>query len=87
MLGERTVRSANDAGTLKQVEELGARAGRERTIGAVCLAAGGALVAGAAIRYVLVGRTERSSPASRSASTISLSPRPGAIAVSWGGWF
>jgi tetratricopeptide (TPR) repeat protein len=87
VLGDRSVRSANAAGSLAQLEELGATARRERTSGAVCLAVGGALAVGAAVRYALVGRRERASSASRSARAISLSPQPSAIVLSWGGWF
>ena len=80
--GEQYIRRANEATTLKQVEELGAQGDRARTIGTVCIIAGGALAVGAAVRYVTRPR-RRSTPT----TAIAVSPQATSLVLLWGGAF
>jgi tetratricopeptide (TPR) repeat protein len=82
VLADQNISRANNATTLGALEKLGAAGSRDRWIGGLCLAGGGALVVGAAVRYAL-RRRER--PASR--RTISIAPAPAAVAITWGGAF
>jgi hypothetical protein len=82
VLADRNVSRANSATLLAEREKLAATGSRERWIGAVCIAGGGALVVGAAVRYVLRRRAGHASN-----RTISVAPAPAALAVTWGGAF
>jgi tetratricopeptide (TPR) repeat protein len=76
VLGDRDARGANVATTLARRQAFAARSDRERTIGTISTIAGGALVVGAVVRYVMVaGR--KSEPA------VSVTVTPSAVMAGW----
>jgi tetratricopeptide (TPR) repeat protein len=76
ILGERDARAANAAPALARFQQLSATARRERTIGAISIVAGGALAAGAVVRYIMAARRD---PA------VSIALTHDSIAVVWSG--
>jgi tetratricopeptide (TPR) repeat protein len=82
ILADRNNSRANHATTLAELEKLAATGSRERWIGALCVAGGGALVAGAVVRYAL---RRRAGDASKRA--VWVAPAPTAVTVLWGGTF
>ena len=75
-LGEHNARASYAAPTLARLQQLSASARRDRTIGAISVVAGGALAAGAVVRYIMAARRD---PA------VSVTVTHDSIAVVWSG--
>jgi len=80
IMSDRTIGRAPEARTLAEAERITASASRERQIGTWCLIGGGALTAGAIVRYALHRRAGRAPD-----RAVWVTPQPGSLVVSWGG--
>jgi tetratricopeptide (TPR) repeat protein len=87
VMGDHNIQDANHSASvpgtkLAEIERLASSGSRDRQIGGWSIAAGGALVAGAVVRYALHRRS-----GGATASALRVLPAAGGAAVSWGGKF
>ena len=87
VLGDHDIQDANHTGTMQgatlaQIERLASSGSRDRQIGGWSLAGGGALLAGAVVRYALHRRS-----GGATGSALRVMPAARGAAVSWGGIF